>query len=272
MISTARATKPGWCCFYLRPDPLVCGGRPQSNICSTRRIHCRSASSWCGSQSCRQIGRDPVGWCNPESQTHGLSSTGTMTISSQRLYATSFPRSLAAAGAKAYFGTWLCSMGSKRSGALLRLSLQTVPSSMQRPFSKRGLLGCRARRGIEMDNSCGSSGCSAKDLTGGQIAWFLWYVPIFLVIVGSSWSRGRVWLWIPAFVVMGVGCLANAARCGRRHCYVTAPLFLFAAVFVVLSGLGVVSLHPGLFLLVVFGTCCLAQCAEILFGKYRRGA
>src|SRR5689334_23221027 len=31
-----------------------------------------------GGRSCRQIGRDPVGWFNPESQTHGLSSTGTL--------------------------------------------------------------------------------------------------------------------------------------------------------------------------------------------------
>jgi len=71
---------------------------------------------------------------------------------------------------------------------------------------------------------------------------------------------------------MGVGCLANAARCGRIHCYVTEPLFLLAAVFVALSGLGVVSLHPGLFLLFVLGACCLTQCAEIPFGKYRRGS
>lgn len=59
-----------------------------------------------------------------------------------------------------------------------------------------------------------------KTCPGRKAAWFLWYLPIILVIVGSSWSRGRVWLWVPAFVVMGMGCLANAARCGRIHCYV----------------------------------------------------
>ena len=35
------------------------------------------------------------------------------------------------------------------------------------------------------------------------------------------------------------------------------------------SGFGIVSLHPGLFLLVVFGACCLAICAEIPLGRYR---
>lgn len=122
-----------------------------------------------------------------------------------------------------------------------------------------------------MDTSTRSSECSPSDLTGRRAAWFVWYLPILLVIVGGSWSRGRVWLWVPAFIVMGVGCLANAARCGRTHCYVTAPLFLLAAVFVALSGLGVVLLHPGLFLAVVLVVCCLAHCVEIPLGKYRRG-
>jgi hypothetical protein len=28
-------------------------------------------------------------------------------------------------------------------------------------------------------------------------------------------------------------------------------------------------MHSGLFLLIVFGACCLAMCAEIPLGKYR---
>lgn len=66
---------------------------------------------------------------------------------------------------------------------------------------------------------------------------------------------------------------ATLSSCRDRiHCYVfTGPLFLFAAVFVALSGLGVVTLHPGLFLLIVLGACCLAQCAEIPLGRYRKG-
>jgi len=120
-----------------------------------------------------------------------------------------------------------------------------------------------------MDNSVEGKGCSPTDLTGRKTAWLLWYVPIIFVIVGSGWNRGRVWLWVPAFLVMGVGCLANALRCRRTHCYVTAPLFLLAAVYVAVSAFGILPLHPGLFLLVVFGACCLAGCAEIPLGKYR---
>ena len=81
-------------------------------------------------------------------------------------------------------------------------------------------------------------------------------------------SLGKPWTWTPishlrisifqshirtwANTVMGLGCLVNAARCGRLHCYVTGPLYLAAALYVVLSAFGlVVVLHPGLFLIVL---------------------
>ena len=123
-----------------------------------------------------------------------------------------------------------------------------------------------------MDNSVGSKGCSPGDLTGQKAAWLLWYLPIVLLVAGLNWDRGRVWLWIPAFAVMGVGCLVNAARCRRIHCYFTGPLFLLAAVFVALSALGVVRLHPDFFLLIVLGASCVAICAEIPLGRYRKRA
>jgi len=68
------------------------------------------------------------------------------------------------------------------------------------------------------------------------------------LIVGSYWQKGRLLLWIPAFLVMGVACLANAARCGRVHCYITGPLSLFALVYVVLSEFHLVPMDAGYFL------------------------
>jgi len=59
-----------------------------------------------------------------------------MTISSLRLCAASFLQSLAVASETGFFGTWLCSMGSKRSGAILRLCLLMDPLWMQRPTSE----------------------------------------------------------------------------------------------------------------------------------------
>lgn len=31
---------------------------------------------------------------------------------------------------------------------------------------------------------------------------------------GLFWRAATVWFWIPAFLVMGIGCMVNAARCG----------------------------------------------------------
>src|SRR5712691_2105438 len=53
--------------------------------------------------------------------------------------------------------------------------------------------------------NCGTpSDCSPNDLTGRKAAWYLWYLPIALLLVGLFWTRGgRVWVWVPALVVMG---------------------------------------------------------------------
>jgi len=72
--------------------------------------------------------------------------------------------------------------------------------------------------------------------------------------------------------VMGLGCLVNAARCGRLNCYVTGPLYLVAALCLALSVFGLVVVHPDLFLIVVLVVSCLAQCAEIPLGKHRKRA
>jgi hypothetical protein len=132
--------------------------------------------------------------------------------------------------------------------------------------------GSDAAWNIEMNNGCGSKQSVPGDLTGSKAAFFFWCLPIALVVAGGAWNQARVWLWAPAFAIAGLGCLINAARCGRIHCYLTGPLFLGASVFVVLSGVGVVKLHPGLFLLIIVALSCFAGCAEIPFGKYRSRA
>lgn len=121
-----------------------------------------------------------------------------------------------------------------------------------------------------MKNSDTPGGCSSRDLTGQKAAWFFWYLPIALIVAGGFWQRGLVWLWTPAFFIAGLGCVLNAAKCGRVHCYFTGPLYLAAAIFVVLSALGVVRLHPGLFLIVIVAASCLAGCAEVPLGRYRK--
>jgi len=71
---------------------------------------------------------------------------------------------------------------------------------------------------------------------------------------------------------MGAGCVVNARRCGRLHCYVTGPIFLVAAVYVILSVVNVVPLRPTVFALVVLGTAALACLAELPLGRYAGGS
>ena len=49
-----------------------------------------------------------------------------------------------------------------------------------------------------------SPGCKPNDLLSHKSGIFLWCLPIAAVIVGSSWPSMRTWLWIPAFLIMGV--------------------------------------------------------------------
>lgn len=114
--------------------------------------------------------------------------------------------------------------------------------------------------------------CKANDLTCSNKGLLLWCLPIAALIVGGSWSGMRPWLWIPALLVMGIGCVANAARCGRVHCYFTGPLFLLAAVYVVLAEFHLVPLHPAVFLDTVLVITGLAYLSEFPLGRYTKKA
>jgi hypothetical protein len=123
----------------------------------------------------------------------------------------------------------------------------------------------------ETSNSPGqAASCQANDLTCSGKGLLLWCLPIAALIVGISWSSMRVWLWIPALLIMGIGCLVNLARCGRVHCYFTGPLFLLAAVYVALAHFHWVPMNPGMFANVVLVMTALAYLAEFPLGRYAK--
>lgn len=109
----------------------------------------------------------------------------------------------------------------------------------------------------------------AEDLACGPAAVWIWQLPTVLVVVGAFWPTARIWLWIPAFLVAGMGCVVNARRCGRVHCYVTGPLYLGAAGYLLLSLLARIPFHFGWFLGVVVVFSLLAHLAERPLGRYR---
>lgn len=124
--------------------------------------------------------------------------------------------------------------------------------------------------GKEVISDATGSSCKPNDLVSQRSGIFLWCLPIAAVIVGSSWPSMRPWLWIPAFLIMGVGCLVNASRCGRLHCYITGPVFVLAAIYIALAVANVVPARPGVALLTVFAISILACLAELPLGRYRK--
>jgi len=115
-----------------------------------------------------------------------------------------------------------------------------------------------------------AASCYATDWLCSGKGLLFWGLPILALIVGGSWSSMRPWLWIPALLAMGIACLANAARCGRVHCYFTGPLYLLAASYVLLAEFHLVPMNPNRFLGAVVLLTLLAFLAEFPLGKYTK--
>jgi len=118
---------------------------------------------------------------------------------------------------------------------------------------------------------------SPRDFLGSWRQTVLAYgLPIAAIMATGNPYIGNGWrtaVWTAACLVMGGACLLNAVRCGRIHCYFTAPFFLAMAGVTVLFGAGVVPLGSngwnaiGNTLLV--GGVLLTFGPEPIFGKYR---
>ena len=117
-----------------------------------------------------------------------------------------------------------------------------------------------------------SENCRKNDLVANKIALLLWGLPILLLAVGAIWAEARVWLWTPALLMAGAACSANAARCGRLHCYLTGPLYLLGAMAALLRGLDIVSLPWSWIGYGLLGGTLMAYIPEWIRGKYARSS
>jgi hypothetical protein len=101
-----------------------------------------------------------------------------------------------------------------------------------------------------------------------------WGIPLALgVSAGLLTSSSRIvaMVWVSVFVWMGVGCLLNALRCHRLHCYFMGPVLLLGAVVVGLLGFGWVTLGSHGLSNAINGTVVLALLSfvpEWIWGKY----
>ena len=89
-----------------------------------------------------------------------------------------------------------------------------------------------------------------KDLLAKPLSFFTaWGAPL-IALIGLQFMASFIPL--PVVVVvstgalawMGVACLANAARCGRRHCFYSGPIFLAAAIATLLIGVHALPIGP----------------------------
>ena len=108
---------------------------------------------------------------------------------------------------------------------------------------------------------------------GGIVSW--WVLP---TVVGVSTGflglslAATAFVWAGAFAWMGTGCLLNARRCHRLHCFISGPVLWLGAVATALLGFGVM---PGTHALnyVIWSTVLLASLSfapERFWGRYAR--
>jgi hypothetical protein len=115
-----------------------------------------------------------------------------------------------------------------------------------------------------------------KDLvTNERISLVVWKLPLVVFMAGFfTGPTVRAVLWTVSLGVAGAGCLVNAARCGRVHCYFTGPLFLIGAGVSLAHGVGLVSLSAawwiGIGVAMILGDSALILLPERVWGKYRR--
>jgi hypothetical protein len=128
--------------------------------------------------------------------------------------------------------------------------------------------------------SCPAQSNQERDLLCRGVFVFLVYViPAAALVLAGHLDLSAGWrtvIWAGSLSIMGIGCVANAVRCGRTHCYLTGPFFLLAALATALYGLGVLPLgSDGWDLIgqvVLIGALVLGCLPELLLGKYRKGS
>jgi hypothetical protein len=117
----------------------------------------------------------------------------------------------------------------------------------------------------------------SRDLLSDRLATIvIYWLPIAALVASGFFAVTntlRTAIWAVALITMGVGCVLNALRCGRVHCYATGPFFLIMAAVAVSYGVGVLPLGPRgwstVSLVTLVGGFALYYLPELFFGMYR---
>jgi hypothetical protein len=110
--------------------------------------------------------------------------------------------------------------------------------------------------------------CQADDWVGTWRGWAIWGSALVLLLAGGQFAAARDWLWFAGLLIAGAGCVVNAARCGRRHCYLTGPAFLLGAAYAGLAGLGLAPMSGNVLVWGMAGVAALGCVSEHVLGRY----
>lgn len=116
--------------------------------------------------------------------------------------------------------------------------------------------------------------CKSRDwVSDYRVFAVAWGLPGIILMIGIFQDPfTRTMMWTGALLWQGIACLANAARCGRTHCYFTGPFFLLGALITILHGFHIVGLGEngwsGLGFAVIAGSGALWFFTEKVWGKF----
>jgi hypothetical protein len=117
---------------------------------------------------------------------------------------------------------------------------------------------------------------SQSDFTRQPVSFILWWgLPLALGAASVELlklpARAGAGVCAVLFVWMATGCVLNAMRCHRLHCYISGPVFLAGAIFAGLVAVGAVSVGAATFNDVVGATLILALLSfvpEMVWKRY----
>jgi hypothetical protein len=128
---------------------------------------------------------------------------------------------------------------------------------------------------MEPSQDVNGIGASRDILCNPSITGAVFWLPIVALVasgvfdIPSAWRTG---IWVASFGTMGIGCIVNAVRCRRVHCYLTGPFFLWMAVLTLLYGVGLWHLGPrgwsAISLVALAGGALLCCVPELFLGRY----
>jgi hypothetical protein len=101
-----------------------------------------------------------------------------------------------------------------------------------------------------------------------------WCIPLGVGVAGNYFAsspRAIALVWMVSFVWMGTGCLLNASRCHRLHCYISGPTFFLGAVALALlaGGIALLGAHSlNNIVSITLTVALLSFVPEVIWRKY----